>query len=521
MENKSLGYLLPVTALLCGALIMVIEVLGSRVIGPFFGVSIFVWTSLITVTMIALAAGYAIGGRVADRRDNPDTLYGLIIASGVLTLAIPLLKGPVLKSCMALGLRGGAFVSSLILFGPPLLLLGCVSPYLIRIAAREVKNIGRVVGTFYAISTVGSVIGTVLTGFYLIAWLGVNQIFFAVGIALVLLGLVYFVFWRKKMTPLLVLLLLPLTLTSEASISKNLKNGMQVELIKKMEGYYGSKKVIEYRDWKIHHRELLIDGLIQGGVDMKTGESIYGYPYVLGSVPQLIKPGGKRCLVIGLGAGIIPAFYDKNGIVTDVVDIDPDIDQLARDYFNFRTTGRVIIEDARFYLKESRETYDYVLLDVFNGDTTPSHLLSLEAFRLMRERLTSDGVLAVNLMGSLEQDNFMTASVIRTLRQVFPQVDIYPNFDPQGKDKTGNISIFAHANKPFSIPQDFFSQMDINYWAKYKIVKLPQWRFDFPQDVRAMVLTDEFNPIDCNDLWLKERVRKEIVAGTDWDILLN
>ncbi len=134
---------------------MVVEVLGSRVVGPFFGVSLFVWTSLIAVTLIALAAGYAVGGFLADRRGTPSTLYAIIFAAGLLVLLIPMLKMPVLKLAMALGLRTGSFTATLVLFGPSLFLLGCVSPILVKIATRELANLGRTVGGFYALSTVG------------------------------------------------------------------------------------------------------------------------------------------------------------------------------------------------------------------------------------------------------------------------------------------------------------------------------------------------------------------------------
>ena len=189
-----LGYLL-FTAVLSGALVMVIEVLGSRVVGPFFGVSLFVWTSLITVTLLALAGGYALGGMISDKYQKPAILFGIILLAGILTLFIPVLKGPVLKACMPLGLKSGAFASTLILFGPVLLLLGCVSPYLVKLAASELRNLGRVVGGLYALSTIGSTVGTVVTGFFLIAYLSVDHIFILTGSLLLILSVTYFAFF--------------------------------------------------------------------------------------------------------------------------------------------------------------------------------------------------------------------------------------------------------------------------------------------------------------------------------------
>ncbi|MGD8884305.1 MAG: fused MFS/spermidine synthase, partial [Gammaproteobacteria bacterium] len=186
-QNQSKGFMMYIllTAVLCGALVMAIEVMGSRVIGPFFGVSLFVWTSLITVTLVALSLGYAFGGYLADRYSSPKYLYSIIMVAGALTLLVPMLQAPVLKLCAPLGLRTGAFISTLILFGPALFLLGCVSPYLVKIAASQLRNLGAVVGGLYALSTIGSTAGTVITGFLLVALLGVDKIFLVTGSLLI------------------------------------------------------------------------------------------------------------------------------------------------------------------------------------------------------------------------------------------------------------------------------------------------------------------------------------------------
>ena len=176
---------------------MVIEVLGSRVIGPYFGVSLFVWTSLISVAMLALAGGYASGGFLSDRYPNPIGMYLIILCAGLLVLLIPALKSPVIEFTTSMGLRAGTFTASVILFGPSLFLLGCVSPYLVRIAANEMTQLGTTVGGFYAVSTLGSVVGTVITGFVLVAWMGVSAIFNLAGGILITLSVVYMLAARR------------------------------------------------------------------------------------------------------------------------------------------------------------------------------------------------------------------------------------------------------------------------------------------------------------------------------------
>lgn len=515
-----IAYLI-VTAALCGALVMVVEVLGSRVIGPFFGVSLFVWTSLITVTMVALAAGYAIGGHWSDRKSSPDWLYGIIMVSGILEILIPVLKGPILQMSLPLGLRWGSLTSAFLLFGPSLFLLGCVSPYVVKIAAREMHNIGRTVGSFYAISTVGSVIGTLLTGFVLIAYLGVNQIFLLAGALLIALGIVYFVFFRRKWVAMLAAIVPFLLLPHETHVTKVMPDGTRVERIANRDSFYGNLKVVDYSYQSTHNRELLIDGLVQGGIDMSSGQSVYEYAYLLQFLPYALNPEGKNCLVIGLGAGLVPAWYKAQGVDTEVVDIDPAVIEIARSYFSFNPAIPVHVEDARYFLINTKQRYDFMVLDVFNGDTTPGHLLSVEAMRLAKQRLSPNGVLAINLVGSLKHHTLMTASVIKTLQSVFDQVAIYPAFNASSGEGTGNIEIVAYDGTQRALQLDRISNMTIHPLAENSVRLSMQRPFTLPPNTEAMILSDNYNPVDFYDLWLKEQVRKIILDTTDFDILLS
>ena len=509
------------TAALCGALVMVLEVLGSRVIGPFFGVSLFVWTSLITVTMVALAAGYAIGGHLSDRKSSPDWLYGIILLSGILVILIPALKGPILQISLPLGLRWGSLISAFMLFGPALFLLGCVSPYVVKIAAREMHNIGRTVGSFYAISTVGSVVGTLLTGFVLIAYLGVNQIFLLAGSLLIVLSVVYFLFFRRKWAVALAVMLPFLLLPHETHVTKVMRDGTRVERIVNRDTFYGNLKVVEYSYGEKRNRELLIDGQVQGGVDMSNGLSVYEYPYLLQFLPYALNPDGKNCLVIGLGAGLIPAWYEAQGVKTEVVDIDPAVIELARGYFNFNTAIPVHVEDARYFLINTKQHYDYIVLDVFNGDTTPGHLLNVEAMHLAKQRLTPNGILAVNLIGSLRQHTFMTASVVKTLQSVFGQVAIHPLFDPALGEGIGNIEIIAYDGQERALQLERIKNLAIHTSTENMVKSGMARTFAFPPQTPAIMLSDDYNPVDFYDLWLKEKVRKDNLNYTDFDILLS
>lgn len=516
-------YLL-LTAALCGAIVMVVEVLGSRVIGPFFGVSLFVWTSLITVTLVALALGYAVGGRLADRPSAATMLYSLVLAAGLCVLAVPLLQALVLKACVGLGLRVGSLLASALLFGPSLFLLGCVSPFFVRLVAREMSSLGRTVGGLYALSTAGSFVGTVATGFFLIGLLGVSRIFLLAGALLCGLAAGYFLLFRRQRITAAAALLMPVALfltPMEALPAKTLADGTRVTVLEKRDSFYGNLRVVDYRLGQQHLREMAIDGLIQGGVDVASGLSVYEYPYLMQFLPRALYPAGQSSLVIGLGAGIIPRWYAAQGIQTEVVDIDPEVLRLAQRYFNFPQQVPVHIEDARRFLALTEKKYDYLLLDVFNGDTTPGHLLSVEAMRLMAQRLTPDGILTINLMGSLQGENLMTASVVKTLKAVFDQVQVYSFSQSGDQDRSGNLVLVAYRGGVRPIQPAAYAGQALHPLARDSVNRAMQSHFEFPADTPAFILTDDFNPIDLRDLWMKEKVRKIILDTTDHDILLG
>lgn len=521
LPHKWFRYYLLATTAICGAIVMVVEVLGSRVIGPFFGVSLFVWTSLITVTLLALAIGYALGGRLADRRTSPVALYSVVIAAGLCVLVIPFIQMPVLKTSVGLGLRLGSLVSATILFGPALMLLGCVSPLLVRLLAREMHNLGRTVGGLYALSTAGSFVGTIVTGFFLIGVVGVSRIFMLAGLLLILLGVGYFIARGRTWTALALLPAIFLLAQPDSLPTKTLADGTVASVVEKRDSFYGNLRVVDYRFGNVHTRELSIDGLIQGGLDMVSGLSIYEYGYLLQFLPRALYPEGRSSLVIGLGAGVVPRWYAAQGIETEVVDIDPEVVNLAHRHFNFPTSIPVHVQDARHYLAESTKTYDYIILDVFNGDTTPGHLLSVEALRLVGERLARDGVLAINLMGSLDEQNFITASVVKTLQSVFDQVEIHPVIPASALKKRGNLAIVAYRGDRRMPTMGMDAQQAIHPMAAELVREALAKRFSFARDTPATILTDDFNPIDLRDLWIKEEVRKDILKTTDPDILLG
>lgn len=522
IHTPSFRYFLMLTTALCGGLVMVVEVLGARVIGPFFGASLFVWTALITVTLLSLSVGYALGGHLADRHPSPDWLYGIILVSGLLVMLVPVLKSLVIQATAPMGLRMGALLSATILFGPALLLLGCVSPYVVRIATRELGQLGRTVGVLYALSTIGSMLGTALAGYLIIAYIGVSRAFQLCGVLLILLGVTYFLVFRRKAAAAVGLLIVaaagwPPDRQLPGAV---LPDGTLAQLLASKDSFYGSVKVVDYTGTNGGIRELLLNGLIQGGVDRATGQSVYEYAYLLDRLPTVVKPDTRSALILGLGAGVIAMRMQERGIEVDAVDIDPTVVEMAEAYFGLKMNRPVAIEDARLFLAQEGRGYDVVVMDAFTGDSTPSHLLSREALVRVKQRLADDGVVAINVMGSARRDSELLPAVVRTLQTQFSQVAEFPLFDRGDvAAKGGNVVLLA-ANRPLQAALN--AHIDGVHPLAETVLRrgMRQARL-LPPMPPGVVLEDDFNPLDVLDIEMYEQVRKAILESTPAPILLH
>ncbi|CAB1078238.1 hypothetical protein D1AOALGA4SA_5995 [Olavius algarvensis Delta 1 endosymbiont] len=287
-------YCLFITVFITGAVVLMLELLGTRIIAPFYGTTIYVWSSLISVALVCLALGYFAGGRMADRNPRIAMLYLFILLAGLSIVLLSLVDAPVLAATDALGPRWGALASAFLLFSLPLFFLGTIIPCAIKARARDLKDIGVTSGNLYAVSTVGSFVGAISTGFVLIPHFAISTVLNF--IALLLFGVVAMGFVAtKKYYGLLVLpllsvgLLLPRPDTGIAA---------DVEVIYRTESPYGQ---IMVADWH-HLRFLLIDGAMQSRYDLNTGE--FNFPYLrLMQKAVNYHPGPRNCLVLGLGGG--------------------------------------------------------------------------------------------------------------------------------------------------------------------------------------------------------------------------
>ncbi len=495
-----------------GASVMVIELLGTRLIAPFYGASLYVWSSLISVTMIALAIGYFTGGHWADRAQRSG--LSLIIALAALfTLIIPWATRPVLLATDSLGLRGGAFVSALVLFSPSLMFLGMVGPFAIKLATSQLDGVGASSGSVYAVSTLGSVIGTVLLGFFLFPWVGSRQILICLAFVLFALALAVAVFERKNfgknfaVLPCALLMLVGLCLVPVCIAAGKVPPGDRFSVRSEHESLYGYVRVIDQADRNL--RILTSDASMIGAANINDGANRLTYQDIVALIPA-IKPSIKKALLIGQGAGhMAMALRDKYGIVVDTLEIDPAVAAAANTYFGFQPNGKAIIGDARYEIRHLTESYDLIIHDCFTGGSEPSHLLTVETLQQLKGLLSPQGILALNFVAFGEGEGQQgLASVAKTVGQVFPHQSLFIS-EP---GEAFNDFIFLAGNQPLAYTNSKLSagQADWLHLREFKV-----------DASKGLVLTDNLNPLEHLQIRKSEHYRHVLVDWFGNDLLVR
>jgi spermidine synthase len=489
------------TAALNGAAIMIVEILGAKMLAPYVGTSHFVWTAQIAVTLIALATGYYVGGRKIDRSPGLGWFYGSVLSAGLYLGLTVLIVRPVAYYCLRFNLAMGSLLAAMVLYFIPLALLAMTSPVLIRAITTSVNRVGSNVGRLSSISTLGSVIGTVLIGYLLIPFLPNSRTMLFTACALVLIGGAYFLFWGKGKGPKIgtaVFWLLGCALGYAGWNSEQLRSDNMVEIFRGNSNF-GLLQVIE--DQETNKRYYLNDYLIQNTYDTNLHQSTAMFTYMLHDLARAYNTNIQEVLCIGMGVGIVPMQFAREGVRTDVVEINPAVVNVAKEFFDFEPARlHITIGDGRYYVAQCKKKYDAIILDAFLGDSSPSHLMTKEAFASMRDIMKPEGVLVMNCFGDFDPGkDFLSASLQNTLQQDFKHVLIHN--DHNG----GNVFMVASENDLKLHPPASFDY--VHPYCKEGVERA------FTRIVEAdgrhgMVLTDNYNPVEFYDAANREEIRR-------------
>jgi len=494
-----INFYIYLAVIVCGASVLAIEILGTRVIAPFYGVSLYTWSGLISVTLAALSVGYALGGRWADRGPQLSRFCMVIAAAGVWIIVIPWLRTPVLHAAEPLGLRAAVLIAATVLFFPPLALLGMVGPYAIRLMASSLEVVGRTAGNLYAVSTVASVGAAVVTGFFLIPNIGLYALIFSIGVLLIVTALIGLALsWKNKSARVSALAfavvdILGLRFAPEQAADP------ERGLVAIEQSPYAEIRVVDVNDMRF----MLIDGGIHTVIDPATGYSRFPYVDVLDISKGFFEKPGKM-LLIGLGGGSVVKNFVRDGWGVDAVEIDATVTKIAYDYFGLKPHDANVYEmDGRQFLITNDNIYDLIIMDAFGSSAIPFHLVTEEAFGLIRTHLAPEGVLAMNVETVGWRDPIIL-SLAATANRQFANVKVLPLAEPP--DQLGNIILLA-SNRSLELKEEP-PVPSYRFTAEY--YRAHAWDNRFIVDtVGIQVLTDELNP---TDIWAE---RVNFVARKD------
>ncbi len=486
--------MLIIAVFLCGAAVMMYEIIGSRLVAPYIGVSTYVWTSLIGVILASLSFGYYVGGRLADRNPSRTQLATIILISAFAILLTVLTKDifSSVIAIMPLGMETKSVLLSLVLFAPASFFLGIVSPYAVKLATNDLERNGRIVGNLYAISTLGSIVGTFFAGFYMIPFVGSTKSLFVLVLILSVTSALLFgknISNTRNLSLLFLCVLISATLWIFASVVKFPNR------IADTDTEYSRIWILSGVDKNTGRptRYLMNDAYgVQAGIFTDdTDDLLFEYAKYYQLVGHFV-PKVKTSLLIGGSAYTYPRDFLKNfpEATMDVVEIDPGTTALARKYFGLKDDPRLSIfhEDGRMFLNRNTNKYDVIFIDAFNsGTSVPFHLTTTEAMQNTYDSLGNNGALFINIISSFVGDKGrLFRAEYATIKNIFPVVYAFQvNKKLNGFERQNIIVVALKSDNsvPLASSNKEISARLSNLWKK-------------PVSDDVSILTDDFAPTD-------------------------
>ncbi len=427
-----------------GSSVMATELIGAKMLAPYYGTSLYVWSAVLGITLAGLALGYFLGGLVSVKKNVEKNLYYILLLSSIFLIAMPSLANISIIQFVRFQLVESIMLSAIVILFPPVFCMGMVSPLIVtcvlkvkrssaNIEANNNEQAGKVTGTIYAISTLGGILATFLLGFYIIPTFGLTQPAIYIGL---LLGVIPF--YMLVTSKQFVSFLFPLVIFFAFTGSKPVSFGEQIKIHYTSEGVLGQIIVADYPLYESEtiigsQRILFVNRSTQTIVTKINGQENH-FEYV-----NLIKEKTadrskyKNALILGLGGGSLANELSRNLIAVEAVELDSRMEKVAKAYFNLSNKVSVYNDDARHFVKKNLEhktnskKIDVIVLDAFVGEVNPHHLFTKEFFAEVSLTLTDSGVFFINGNGYWKDHvGIGMRSICKTLLSAGFNVEVLP-----------------------------------------------------------------------------------------------
>lgn len=513
MTNKRISNIViyPI-AFVEGAALLVAEICSAKFIESQIGISLYVWASVLSMTLIGLALGYFMGGRLSKNVSPKKNLFVYLIIGGTFLLLMPVLSHFSLGLFQSLSPIWTSLLSAFVFLLPPITMLGCIGPTLIQLASSD-KNAGRIAGEIFSISTIAGVVSILFSVLFLIPLIGLSYTCWIFGSLLIIMAILVSISGSKLKNGIAVVIIIGSLFLNGSQLnstqqiksiydSSGLFKGAQLNEFKELShktGLYGTVRVVDFNvNYSGVHgsvRALLVNNTVQTLITMPQRQAMLGYVYMMQGMFDAF-PSYKEILHIGLGGGVVSTRLSQQGRQVTAVEIDQNIIDAAKQYFNLAPTVDIVSNDGRNYLNVTDKKFDIIVLNVFNSGIPPWNLYTKESFEKCYEVASDNGFMVIELGGIITKNSDpIMSSIVMTIKEAGWNTALFKT----EFSESGDYICLAYKS----------DTIDASKWSyQYGGSQLFIGNMQIPEDQlnqeEAIIFTDD-NPILTK--WASERIR--------------
>jgi predicted membrane-bound spermidine synthase len=505
-----------------GGVVMVTELAGAKILSPFFGASLYSWAATLSITLLALMAGYYCGGHATTKPKfrSVNAILWIFLLSGIMVLLMPFTAYMMMRMTLSMPFFAGLISSELFFLFPPIFLMGMISPMIIALITREASSSGRSAGNIYAISTCGGILFTLIFGFAVIPGFGITGPLRILGMAVAAVALILLVRHRLSRNNTYItagVILFGALLSFSQTKAKLFPKPEQMTLQESSEGLLGELEVVDKtmrspEGRPFQARQLTTSNVQQDYVFVDSLQ--YSLMYYVNFTDQLLRfiPNKDSAVIVGLGTGSLYDVLRNQNVYPQTVEIDQRIYDYGVKYFGMPAHDNHYITDGRYFLNTTKSKYNLILLDVIIGENVPGQLISKESFQRCYQLLQDDGTMIIE-HGAIHNfsDNSFIPSVVKSLQAAGFQVRI---FNPVLKQNMGDLLLVCKKHATFDPAGKMITKNIMLQGGPMTNYEVPLSTFD---TANATVLTDDINNADLqlkdHYFLVRENIRKELAEG--------